>query len=167
MIPAVHGLLLSALLLGCAPQSGESLGDGIQGPAKPTSVTLTNDHPTGYFVLDPKAIASAPPVVAVSITRVVNPGKTPFQVFVYLSYESGVGEKGRTRRILVGNFGLYPPDRPGGARLRASNAFRQLKAARPEPAGVRLVLEMKRIREKRPWTPVEVTVAAPEWRAED
>ena len=166
MTPAVHGLLLWALLLGGTQHSEQSPGEGIQGPAKPTSVTLTNDHPTGFFILDPETIASAPPVVAVSLTRVVNPNKTPFQVFVYLSYLPEAGEKPRTQRILIGNFGLYPPDRPGGARLRASNAFRQLKAARPKPTEVRLVLELKRIHERRPWTPIEVTVAPPNWQAE-
>lgn len=165
MTLAVHGLLLSALLLGSVQPPGPSPGDGSQRPARPASVRLTNDHPTGYFILDPETIASAPPVVAISLTRVVNPGGTPFQLFVYFIYESGAGEKGRTR-IPIGNFSLYPLDRPGGARLRASNAFRQLKVARPKPTDVRLMLELKRIHENRPWTQVEVTVAAPEWRAE-
>jgi hypothetical protein len=168
MTPAVYGLLVWALLLGGARSAGRSPGGGAERPGKPTPVTLTNDRPTGYFPLDPETLASAPPVLALRITRVVNPGETPFQIFVYLSCQQGAGEKGRTEpeKILMGNFGLYPADSSAGFRLRASNAFRKLKAASSNPTDVRLLLEMKRIHETRPWTPVAVVVAPPAWQTD-
>jgi len=167
MTPAVNGLLIWALLLGGAHRVGRSLDGEAQRPREPTPVTLTQERPSGYFPLDRETLASAPPVLAVTIIRVVNPGQTALQIFIYLSYRQRVGEKGtELRKILIGNVGLYPPDRPAGFRLRASSAFRQLKAASPNPAEVRLRLEMKRIHETRPWTPVEVIVAPPEWQTD-
>jgi hypothetical protein len=166
MTRAVLGLLLGALLCASAEFAGQSPGDGVQRSAKPVGVTLTNERPTGYFAVDPETLVAAPPVLALKVTRVVNPSRMPFQVFVYLSYDSGREEKGRTGQILIGNFGLYPADRPAGARLRASNAFRQLKAASSKPIDVRLRLEMKRIHEESPWASLEVTVAPPEWQDE-
>lgn len=166
MTPAVCGLLFWALLLGGARAMGQGLGgDQHQRQAAPTRVTLTNERPAGYFPLDPETLASAPPILGVTITRVVNPGKTPFQVFVYLSYQSGAGRT-EPEKIRIGNFGLYPPDRPAGFLLRSSQAFRKLKSLSSSPTDVRLLLEMKRIHGTRPWTSVEVTVAAPEWRRE-
>jgi len=168
MTPTVQGLLIWALLFGGARSGRQSLDGGAQRPGQPTRVTLTNDRPTGYFPLDPETLASVPPVLAVTITKVVNPGETPFQVFVYLSCQPATGEKGRTepQKILIGNFGLYPADRPASFLLRASPAFRKLKATSPKPTDVRLVLEMKRIHETKPWTSIEVTVAPPEWQSE-
>jgi hypothetical protein len=66
--------------------------------------------------------------------------------------------------MLVGNASLYPADRPGGFRLRASAAFAKLKAAKA--TDLRLVVELKRIHPAQPWTQVEVTVAPPQWRDE-
>jgi len=170
MALAVHGLLIWTLLLGGAYARGQGLDGGAQGQTAPapTLVTLTNDHPEGSFLIAPQILASAPPVLALAMTQVINPDKTAFQVFVYLSYQPGSEEKhspGPTK-ILLGNVGLYPPDRPGGILLRSSTAFRKLKAASSNPTDVRLLLEMKRIHETTPWTPVEVTVAPPEWRTE-
>jgi len=163
---AVCGLWLWALLLGGSHAKGQGLdGDRGQRQAAPTRVTLTNHRPTGYFPIDPETLASAPPILGVTITRVVNPGKTPFQVFVYLSYQPRTGRT-EPEKILIGNFGLYPPDRPSGFLLRSSRAFRKLKSLSSSPTDLRLLLEMKRIHAKSPWTAVEVTIAPPEWRRE-
>jgi hypothetical protein len=159
----VHGLLIWALLLGGARAKGPGPdGDQDQRQAAPTEVTLTHVRPTGYFPLDAETLASAPTTLVVRITRVVNPGNTPFQVFVYLSYLSGVGRT-EPQRILIGNFGLFPPDHPARFLLRASSAFQKLKATGSKPTDVSLVLEMRRINEAKPWTPIEVVVAPPEW----
>jgi len=167
MALAVHGILIWALFLG----GGYARGQGLEGRAQgqtPTQVTLTNDHPEGSFLIAPEILASPPPVLALAITQVINPNNTAFQLFVYLSYHPGAEEKRSPvpAKILVGNVGLYPPDHPGGFLLRSSTAFRKLRAANSNPADVRLLLEMKRIHEGTPWTPVEVTVAPPEWRTE-
>ena len=164
MTRAVHELLIGALLLGGARAGGQGPdSDQNQRRGVPTGVTLTSDRPTGYFPLDAERLASAPPILALRITRVVNPGLTPFEIFVYLSYPPGDGRR-EAERILIGNFGLYPPDRPAGFLLRASTAFRKLKTTGSKPTEVRLLLEMRRIHPKEPWTTVEVDVAPPEWR---
>ncbi len=169
MTPAVHGLLIWALLFGGAYARGQSL-DGHADPkqATLTPVTLTNDCPEGSFLITPEILASPPAVLALAMTQVVNPAKTPFQVFVYLSYQPSSAEKRGPApvKILLGNVGLYPPDRPAGFLLRASTAFRKMKGASSKPTEVRLLLEMKRIHARKPWTPVDVTVAPPEWRTE-
>jgi hypothetical protein len=132
----------------------------------PAGVTLTNERPTGSFTISPGTLESAPPILKLTISQVVNPDKLPFQVFVYFSFESHTGgSAGKHQdRILVGNFGLYPPDHPATFSLRASRAFSKLKTMTSNPGNVHLVLEMKRIHEASPWTTVEVTVAPPEWQ---
>jgi hypothetical protein len=125
-------------------------------------VTLTNDRPAGYFPLDAETLASAPPFLVLRITRVVNPGRTPLQIFVYLSYPPPAGRT-EPERTLIGNFGLFPADRPARFLLRASPAFHKLKTTCSKPTDVRLLLEMKRIHPKEPWTSIEVVVAPPEW----
>ncbi|HEV2176784.1 MAG TPA: hypothetical protein VGW33_06245 [Terriglobia bacterium] len=166
MTPAVHGLLIWALLFGGLRAGGQSPAGGAQRPGTETRVTLSNDHPEGSFLIPPEILAAPPAVLALTMTQVINPAKTAFQIFVYLSYHPGSGEKRRAApaKILIGNVSLYPPDRPAGFLLRASTAFRKLKAATSKSSDVRLVLEMKRIHPAKPWTPVEVTVAPPEWR---
>jgi hypothetical protein len=168
MTLAVRALLIWALLLGGAHSREQSPGFD-QKPPAPTRVTLTDDHPEGFFLIPPEILSSPPPVLALNMTQVVNPAETPFQVFVYLSCRpgSGAARQSKAVKLLVGNVGLFPPDRPARFLLRASTAFRKLKATNPNPADVRLLLEMKRIHETKPWTRVEVTVAPPEWRRED
>jgi hypothetical protein len=83
-------------------------------------------------------------------------------LFVYLSYQATSG----FQKILVGNVGFYPPDRPAGFLLRSSRAFAELKRSTTKPSDVRLSLEIKRLHESKPWTQVEITVAPPEWKSE-
>ncbi len=163
MTRAIHGVLIGVLLLGSVRAGGRG-GDDDQNPRRgvPAPVTLTNDRPAGNFPLDAQTLASAPPFLALRITKVVNPGRTPLQIFVYLSYPPGAGRT-EPERILIGNFGLFPADRPGRFLLRASTAFHKLKTMSSKPSAVRLLLEMKRLHPKEPWTPIEVVVAPPEW----
>ncbi len=160
MRPAVSVIVMAALLIGsgsCAAQGGTSRVT----PEQPTAITLSNVHPAGEFSLDPQTVAAAPPVLALKVTKVANPADTAFQLFVYLFYQSASG----AQKILVGNVGFYPPDRPAGFLLRSSRAFEELKNSKA--AGeVRLQLEIKRLHEAKPWTPVEITVAPPEWKPE-
>ena len=128
-------------------------------------VELTNDQTTGSFAVSADTIASAPPVVALGFSRVINPANTAFVISVYLSYRPGEAKGEAALRILLGNGSLYPADRPGGFRLRTSAAFRKLNAAKARD--VRLVLEMKRLRPAEPWSQVEITVQPPEWRDEN
>ena len=169
MKPTVGVCFFAALLLGGASARGQSVyGEAPKPSAQPTKVVLTNDHPEGVFIIAPEVLAARPPVLALTFTRVVNPAKTSVQMLVYLSYRPGAGAKSPAApvKIPLGNVGLYPPDRPAGFLLRASAAFAKIQAASEKASDVRLQLEMKRIHADKPWTPIEVTVAPPEWRDE-
>jgi hypothetical protein len=168
MKPVVSGFLIEALLFGGLLATGRSQD---QQHLTPTPVVLTNDRPTGSFPIGQETLASAPPILALTITKVVDPGQEAMGFFVYLSFRSSASSSGAnnqpaSQKILIGNFSLYPADRPGGFLLRASTAFNKLKAASSKPTDVRLVLEMKRLHETKPWPSVAVTVAPPEWRDE-
>jgi hypothetical protein len=161
----VHTLLIWTLLLGSGYGSATS-PDCIVSQKEPVGISLTNERPTGSFSIDPEALASAPPILKLTVSQVVNPNELPFQIFVYLSLDSQPGGTPGTHqeRILIGNFGLYPPDHPASFLLRTSRAFSKLKTMTANPTNVHLLLEMKRIHEASPWSLVEVTVAPPEWQ---
>lgn len=134
------------------------------------SVTLSTAHPMGSFPVGAETLAVAPPILALRIAKVVNPDKTPFGISVYLSYQLGGREKisVERKRILIGEFGIFPTDRPAGFLLRASHAFDELAAAGSnlKPNKVRLLVEMKRLRDNKPPGQIKVTIASPEWRDE-
>jgi hypothetical protein len=163
MAAIVRGLLAGALLGGSARTEGQRVDPSVS-QVRPQPVELSNGQTKGSFAVSPDTLASAPPVLALSFTRVVNPANTPFEVFVYFSYRPVETAGTAPRSILLGNGSLYPADRPGGFRLRASAAFAKLKAAKA--TDVRLVLEMRRLRPAEPWSRVEVTVAPPQWLSE-
>jgi hypothetical protein len=155
--------IFALLLVGLVAAGGQAIPAGNY--EEPASITLTSGRTTGSFPLDSETLASAPPILSLTLTKIVNPEKLPFQILACLSYRSEGSAKSHDGRqkILIGNFGLYPPDHPGTFSLSTSNAFAELKSKAPKPSEVRLLLEMKRIHESAPWTPVEVTVAPPEW----
>lgn len=163
MRPVVRVVMIAALLMGIGSsgQDRNPRGD----PEGPTAITLSNVHPTGEFPVDPQTVAAAPAVLALKVTNVVNPAGTAFQLFVSLTYQPAVSPSA-TKKIPVGNVGFYPPDRPAGFLLRSSRAFGELKHSGARPDNVRLSLEIKRLHESKPWTPVEITVAPPEWKSE-
>lgn len=129
-----------------------------------TPLTLTNERPTGSFPVRPETLASAPSILEVSITKVVNPAATPVAMFVYLLPAAKKG-KAEPERVLVGNFSLYPPDQPGKFLLGLSNALEKLegKNSASKSGEFQLVVEMQRLDDTRPWTEVEVTIDPPKW----
>jgi hypothetical protein len=164
MSVAVHACLVAALLYVGLSGAGQRTGEA-DGQEQAVQVVLTNSDPEVSFAISPDVVTAAPPVLALSFPQVVNPSNTAFQIFVYFSYRPAQKGSGAPLRILVGNAGLYPPDHPGGFVLRASKAFGTLRAEKA--TDVRLVLEMKPLHHAAPWPPVEVTVAAPQWRQEN
>jgi len=165
-VAAIVRLLPVGVLLfaGSSGTEGHSV-DRRASQVRPEPVELTNNQTTGSFAVSPDTLRSAPPVLALSFPRVVNPANTPFVILAHLSYRGGEGKDTAPLRIPLGNGSLYPADRPGGLRLRTSAAFAKLKAAKA--TDVRLVLEIKRLRPAEPWSQVEITVAPPEWRSEN
>jgi len=129
-------------------------------PASPV-LKLTNDKPKNSLPIKANELASDVEVLEVTITKVTNPSMTPLSIFVYLS-DSEKG-KSESKEHLVGNFSLYPPDQPGKFLLSAAPTLRKVQLS--DGHDVRLVFELKRIHETSAWTPVEVTIAQPTWRA--
>lgn len=166
-------VLLAALLIWSLPFVGASCGSpGVQSPplgeaqsgstgAKDV-VTLTTEHSTDSFKLEPGLLSRSPEVLEVSVTKVVNPTASPVDVFVYLT-SSAQRNKPEPEKVLVGSFSLYPADRPGKFMLGPAEALRKFSET-SNTAGaedVLLVFEMKLPAEKKPL--VEVTIASPNW----
>jgi hypothetical protein len=160
----VHACLVAVLLYA-----------GLSGPGQHTAaadsqeqaaqVVLSNGHPESSFAIAPDVLTGSRPLLALSFPRVVNPSNTGFQIWVYFSYRRALAASSAPLRILVGNGSLFPADRPGGLVLRASKAFTLLRT--DQATDVRLVLELKPINDAQSWPPMEVTVAAPQWRQEN
>jgi hypothetical protein len=161
---ALEACLVAALLYGGLPREGQHTSV-TRRQEQPAQVVLTNSHPDVSFAISPDIVTASPPLLALTFPRVVNPSNTAFQIFVSFSYRAAQKGPGAPLSILVGNGSLFPADHPGGFVLRTSEAFRKLRA--DKATGVRLVLEMKPIHHAAPWPPVEVTVAAPQWRQEN
>ena len=165
-VALVWALILGAPLAGLQAPTSADQGHNTP-PTVTSSIILTNEHPAGSFLIAAETVASAPPILSLSITKVINPDKTPVEILVYIVRS----EKGATQaeKVPISNFSLYPADHPAGFLMRASGAFQKLAAAGPASATseVRLVLEMKRIQEAKPWTRIAITVAPPQWRSED
>ena len=159
--------LLSLLLLWSLPFVGASCGSPNiqstqQSETRPVSaakevVTLTNEHPTGSFKLDPGLLNRAPETLQVSVTKVTNPAASAIDIFVYVASAS----EPASEKVLVGTFSLYPADRPGKFMLGASEAFRKFSETKKTSEDVRLQFEMKLPAESK--SPVEVTIESPNW----
>ena len=132
------------------------------------SVVLTNNETTASFLLARQISSNPPPVLELSVTKVVNPAQTPVEILVYLEAVGNARQRG-PQKILVGNFSLYPPDQPGNFLFRAANAFKEFHARGWTSESTRslLTLEIKRINETRPWTPLKITISAPRWKNEE
>lgn len=169
-------LSLTALIMWALCFGGANCGSAkVQGPqsravkteepSASVAARLTAEQPRSSLPVATDVLTSGAEVLEVTITKVVNPALTPITIYVFLTDT----EKGTTepRQIPVGNFSLYPPDQPGKFLLDAAAALGKvsLSGATAKGHDVRLVFEMKRIDETRPWTPVEVTIAEPKWRA--
>ncbi len=170
-------LFLAALMIWALPFSALSCGPATVQDSQPKntdptpvgeSVTLTNEHPSGSFPVEKQLLINPPEILEVQITKVVNSAATPLNIFAYLTT---VGEKGKPEpeKIVVGNFSLYPADRPGKFMLGPAAAFRKLNEMKTvsNTNELQLVLEMQRVDETRPWTALELTFAPPNWRSKE
>jgi hypothetical protein len=170
-------LFLAAITIWSLPLFGMSCGSAnVQNtaPAKPVStatpagetVTLTYDHPTASFAVAPDVLKKAPATLEVSVTKVVNPAAKSVTILVHLSPANEKGELSNAR-IAVGNFSLYPVERPGKFMLDAADALRTAAGTRmpPDAKGWRLVFELERQAEQGS-APLEVTIAAPNWKSD-
>ena len=169
-------LILTALMMWALAFAGTDCGSAkAPGPqarevtkdesAVVPAVVLTDKQPNRSLGVKTDELASDAEILEVSITKVVNPGMTPVSIFVYLANT----EKGKAdgEPTVVGNFSLYPPDRPGKFLLSVAPALRKVSSAAKssQDAEVQLVFEMKRVDETKAWTTMELTIAQPKWRA--
>lgn len=170
-------LFLAAITIWSLPLFGMSCGSAnVQNtaPAKPVStatpaaetVTLTNDHPTASFAVQPDIFKNSPATLEVAVTKVVNPAAKAVTILVHLSPANEKGELSNAR-VGVGNFSLYPVDRPGKFMLDAADALRTAAETRmpPDAKGWRLVFELEEHAEQRSAT-LEITIAAPNWKSD-
>ena len=166
-------LLLAALFIWSLPLLGMSCGSAnVQERASepaPETITLTNQHPTGSFPLQPDSLkdlptgTEVPPVFAalqVAVTKVVNPNARAVNIFVYLSRRNE--KRDNPEKIEVGNFSLYPADRPGKFTLDPKTAFRKASAASNDTniKDWRLVFELEQ-NPQQASSSLEVTIAKP------
>ena len=168
-------VFLTALVIWSLPFFGASCGsNGMQQsqpvtvqtsptPIQAAAVTLTTQHPEGSFQLEGALLNNPPEVLEVSVTKVVNSGATPVNIFVYLASGAETQEP-EAEKISVGNFSLYPVDRPGKFMLDPAPAFRKFSESKKSAEKLRLVFEMQLGTDKKPPQPVEVTVAGPNWK---
>jgi hypothetical protein len=125
-------------------------------------IALTNEHPTGSFLLPRDLLKRPPAVLEVSVTKVINPAARPINVFVY--FASAKKAEPASAKIEVGNFSLYPADRPGKFMLDPASAFRKLAETKDATSkDWRVVFELER---QEGSSQIEVTIAAPNWKSE-
>src|SRR5579872_3746352 len=124
MTRAVTWCLVGSVLFLRSFAAGQNQDTRHQVAAQPSPLTLTNEHPIGSFPLDPKTFTRAPSILALRITKVVNPEHTGVGIAVYLALPASSSSR---RRILIGDVGLYPPDRPAGFVLHVVEAFNKLR----------------------------------------
>ena len=131
------------------------------------AITLANDRTTASVPVAPEILNNPPAVLELSITRVVNPGKTPVAIVVYIAPDAEKGPE-KPNRIQIGTVGLYPPDSTNKFLLRASTALRKLRprGVIKDSGHVHLIIELIRLNKAKPWTPVELTVE-PKWSFND
>lgn len=143
---------------------------GAGGPiGKGTTITLTNRRPSANVSIPPRILRNPLPILEVPVASVRNEKRTPFAIFVYLAWKHGQPGLSKRQKLLVGNFAVFPPDRPGRYTLRVSNAFRELSKNRKnlERLQLDLQLEIRRVHENRPWTSVEATIGPVRWLREE
>jgi hypothetical protein len=164
MDPASYSLLIWTLLFAVAYVP--AIQERTANHADPAPLVLTNERLTGSFPISSATLDAAPPILKLAITQVDNPKNLPFQIFAYFSCDAPAAAKSPPgqQKFLVGNFGLYPSDSPAAFVLPTSAAFNKLKAC-SSTSNVRLLLEIRRIHERSVWTPLQITIAPPEWRS--
>ena len=165
-------LFLAALTIWSLPFFGISCGSASvqkQEPelavprVVPGTITLTNEHPSASCAVY-SDLNDPPTRLEISVTKVVNPGAQPVTILVSLSpnYEK---DDTTPPKVEVGNFSLYPVDRPGKFMLDPVPAFRkasQLKDASKVKEWF-VVFELKQEAGQRS-SPLEVTLEWPQWK---
>lgn len=169
-------LILAALTMWSLPFFGASCGSANVQTAQPApqaestpfpsgkTITLSKEHPVGSFALQADVIEKAPPVLEVSLLKVSNPAAKPVNVFVYI-LPANEELDAATDRITVGNFSLYPADRPGKFMLDAASAFRKLSDKKTTAKEWRLLFVLQKEAQEGS-AQIEVTIAPPSWKSE-
>lgn len=160
--PLMIGVIVAGLLACGAGTSERPTGKG-------KGITLTNRRPTANLSISPGVLRHPLPILEVPVTSVHNESRTPFAISVYLEWKEGQHGSGKQARLLVGSFVLFPPDHPGRYVLRVSKAFGELvkQGKNLEQLQPGLQFELRRVREKEPWTPIKATIGPVRWLEED
>ncbi len=161
-------MLLSLLVASCLLVPQVVGGSHREKAVDATSeLTLTETQPVGRIQLPGNVWAAAVPFLEIPIARISNSEEMGFSILVYLEWTRPTAGPDSAQKIRIGNFTVYPPDRPGSFLLRASECFDKLRqmGANVKTDHLVLLLEMKRVHPNRPWSPIRVTVASVRWRA--
>jgi hypothetical protein len=149
-------------------QEQETAKLAVKSESSPTpaaeTVTLTNQNPTGSFLLPGVLFKKPPPILEVSVTKVVNPASEPVTIFVYLSPRNPKDDA--AERIAVGNFSLHPADKPAKFMLDTGSLQGVSERSNvPAAEAWQLVFELEKQGQQRS-SPLEVTIASPNWKSD-
>ena len=170
----VMNAFLLALVIWALPFLGVSCGSTpVQNPSiaqsQPTptptptqeAMTLTDREPIASFPLTPDQVNNPPEILEIVVTKVANPGSSPVSIFASVEPADG---KRKAEGVELGNFSLYPVDRPGKFMLGPEAAFRQanktINLSKDEKWQLRLVMQLPEQNK----SSVEVTIASPNWQ---
>jgi hypothetical protein len=114
-------------------------------------ITLTDQHRSVSVPIDAQDAAAAPPVLEVAVTELWNPNQVPLGIRVSMVEND--------KRIPIGDFAFYPPDKKGTFHLSSKEAFARVG----RNGTIHLLFELQKLRGSAEWKPVRVTLAQPKW----
>ena len=128
-----------------------------------SSLVLTDKNPTGSFSFDPSQKRAGAEILELTVTKVVNPSMTPVTISVSLVVNGDAGTTD-SKKVKIGDFTLYPPDRPGKFMLSATPVWFEV-SKRSKEAKYKIVVDMERADKTKPWTSIAVEFKDPELKS--
>lgn len=133
-------LILAAMFCCCAVLHAAS-----------SQMTLTDQRRSASVPIDVEDVAVAPPVLEIEVTDLWNPSQVPLGIRVSMVEDD--------KKVPVGDFAFYPPDKKGTFHLSSKDAFARIG----RNGTVHLLFELRKLRDSAEWKPVRVTLAPPKW----
>ena len=99
-------------------------------PLEYCATTLSLAKPRAVFPAAPVQGSNVPHIVAIPLTRIVNPAMVGFSISLDLQAQG-------KQIVHVGSVGPFPADRPGAFNLRVNTALEKLRAFPAAPASRR------------------------------
>jgi hypothetical protein len=118
-------LFLCVCLLQCANRGNSVSKENAAGssiactPTNQEMNEMTFNDPNLLFSYSPDSVIKKYSILVLQVTQVINPQNIPVTIFI--SFSDSV------TKWPVGNFSLYPADRPGEFRFRLTSAFEKIQ----------------------------------------